>query len=256
MLVGLQVGVGGRVSLVIARQRGAGRFCFRGRLAAATIVSFGSTFCRSGEEEEMETHGDKLLEQAKGGDQEALLALLKQHGPFVRQSLVGKIPQRYRPALTEDDIMQQTYADAVANIEGFYSAKAAAFSIWLKTIAQNNLRDALKMLDSEKHGGTWERVEPTGDESFLTLWENLSAAAQTPCQHVSAAEAKTALQQAIAQLPEDYARVIQMYDIEGRSIEEVCEALGRRPGAVYMLRARALHRLHKIMGRTSKYFSA
>ena len=79
MLVGLHVGVDGRVSRVIARQRGAERFCFRGRLAAATIVSFGSTFCRSGEEEEMETHGDKLLEQAKGGDQEALLALLKQH---------------------------------------------------------------------------------------------------------------------------------------------------------------------------------
>lgn len=198
---------------------------------------------------------DKLLEQAKGGDQEALVALLKQHGPFARQSLVGKIPHRYRPVLTEDDVMQQTYADAAANIEEFYSANEAAFSSWLKTIAKCNLLDALKMLDSEKHGGTWERVEPTSDESFITLWENLSAASQTPSQHVSAAKAKTALQQAIAQLPEDYARVIQMYDIERRSIEEVCEALGRRPGAIYMLRARALERLHKIMGRTSKYFS-
>jgi DNA-directed RNA polymerase specialized sigma24 family protein len=44
-----------------------------------------------------------------------------------------------------------------------------------------------------------------------------------------------------------------MYDLEGRPVQEVAQALGRSPGAVYMLRARAHRRLSEIMGTASRY---
>jgi DNA-directed RNA polymerase specialized sigma24 family protein len=63
------------------------------------------------------------------------------------------------------------------------------------------------------------------------------------------------LQEAIKALPDIYAKVVRMYDLEGRAVAEVASSLGRSEGAVYMLRARAHERLHEIMGRTSEFFS-
>ncbi len=45
-----------------------------------------------------------------------------------------------------------------------------------------------------------------------------------------------------------------MYDLEGRSVEDVAGALGRTPGAAYMLRARAHRWLREILGRSSDFF--
>ncbi len=77
----------------------------------------------------------------------------------------------------------------------------------------------------------------------------------TPSRHAARGEAHTALERAIAQLPEAYERVVRMYDLECRPAEEVAEALQRSVGAVFMLRARAHERLHEVMGDTSKYFT-
>ena len=49
-------------------------------------------------------------------------------------------------------------------------------------------------------------------------------------------------------LPPDYARTIQLYDLEDRSVEEVAAAMGRSAGAVFMLRTRALDRLRVLLG--------
>jgi DNA-directed RNA polymerase specialized sigma24 family protein len=46
-----------------------------------------------------------------------------------------------------------------------------------------------------------------------------------------------------------------MWDLEGHSVEEVAASLGRSPGAVYMLRARAHRQLAEIMGAPSRFLS-
>jgi RNA polymerase sigma-70 factor (subfamily 1) len=198
---------------------------------------------------------DNLLGRAVGGECEALVALLKRHGAAARQAVVGRIPQRWQSLLSEDDVIQQTYADAVAYIDQFDAREEAAFAAWLATIARRNLSDAVKMLEREKRGGDRRRIEPRGrDESVLALCDVLVGTGGTPSRHAAREEARKALQCAIDELPEAYARVVAMYDLEQRSVQEVAEALDRSPGAVFMLRARAHERLHEIMGATSKYF--
>ncbi len=56
-------------------------------------------------------------------------------------------------------------------------------------------------------------------------------------------------------LPSSYRQVIEIYDLEGRSIEEAASALKRSSGATYMLRARAHRLLCEIKGTESKYLS-
>jgi len=204
----------------------------------------------------MKANDDDLLNRAVQGDRDALVALLQRHGPAVRASLAGRIPMRWRSVLSEDDVMQQTYANAVAKIRQFTSGSESSFARWLETTARRNLSDALKMLAAEKRGGNRRPVRPrTADESLLDLWEVLSSTGTTPSGGASNDEATTTLRRAVDQLPEAYARVVKLYDLEGKPVEEVAAALQRSPGAVFMLRARAHERLHEIMGRTSNFFS-
>ena len=77
----------------------------------------------------------------------------------------------------------------------------------------------------------------------------------TPSRHAARDEAAQILEQALEQLPRNYHRVIQPYDLDSRSIEDVAAELNRSQGAVYMLRARALDRLRAILGSPSKYFT-
>ena len=53
---------------------------------------------------------------------------------------------------------------------------------------------------------------------------------------------------AVAALPPDHRRVIELYDLEGKSIQEVAEEMGRTQGAIWMLRSRALRHLGKHLG--------
>ena len=204
----------------------------------------------------MEASDDNLLQQAVRGDRDALVTLLKRHGPAVRGRLAGRIPKRWQSLVSEDDVVQQTYADVIAHIGQFLSDSEPAFTSWLVTIARRNLTDALKGLKAEKRGGDRRPVQPrTSEESFAALYEVLSSGGTTPSGKVARGEAKTALERAIDALPEVYARVVRMYDLECRPVQEVAQALERSQGAVFMLRARAHDRLHEIMGHTSRYFS-
>ncbi len=202
---------------------------------------------------------DDLLGQAVRGDREALAALLSRNGPAARLAITDRIPERWRSLLSEDDILQQTYADAFVKISGFTSESESSFSRWLATIAERNLQDAIRMLEAEKRGGKTRHRISTGreDDSHFDLFTQvLAASGASPSAHVGRSEAVEAMKRALREVPEAYARVITLYDLEARPIEEVCQVLNRSQGAVFMLRIRAHHRLHEIMGRTSKFFSS
>jgi RNA polymerase sigma factor (sigma-70 family) len=197
----------------------------------------------------MEVPQENLLERAVHGDEEALAALLKRHGPAARWAIVGRIPKRWRALIAEDDLLQQTYADAVSRIGQFDSANESGFAAWLAAIARNNVNDAVKLLGAEKRGGKAFRMElPTGDGS-------LKGTGTTPSSAAGRGERARLLRGAIEQLPEIYACAVELYWLQEKPIEEVAEAIGRSRGAAYMVLARARERLHETLGPTSDFFS-
>lgn len=204
----------------------------------------------------MNGEGDDLLGRAGRGDRDALARLLEKLGPAVRRSLNGKIPRRWRAVLSDDDVMQQTYADAIAQIARIRADSEDAFTGWLVVTAQHNLQDAVKMLEADKRGGQRRRVEPVGpDGTPLRLSELLPGTGTTPSGQAARGEAGTALQRALTRLPATYARVVRLYDLEGRPVQEVAAELKRSPGAVFMLRIRAHERLRELLGNTSNFFT-
>ena len=187
------------------------------------------------------------LERAKRGDDQALSEMLSEATSSVRASLVGQIPSRWSSVLSEEDILQQTYTDAFVGIARFVPVGDGAFEAWLRALARNNLRDALRALEADKRGGG--RAPVTGGSTAGALYDNLLAeSAASPSRSAAREESARMLEEAVERLPEHYATVVRLYDLEGRSIEELARELGRSPGAVYLLRHRAHARLRELLG--------
>jgi RNA polymerase sigma factor (sigma-70 family) len=197
-----------------------------------------------------------FLTRAAKGDAAALRTLLERCGPQVWSEIDRDIGRRWQYVLEADDVMQVTYMEAFLQVEQLAARDTAAFVAWLRRIAQNNLRDAIKELERKKRPDPARRVHaPAGDESYVALVDLLGETTTTPSRHVAAGEAGRIVREMLDRLPADYATVIRMYDLEGRSAPDVAAAMGRSPGAVHMLRARAHDRLRSLLGAETNFFS-
>jgi RNA polymerase sigma factor (sigma-70 family) len=89
----------------------------------------------------------------------------------------------------------------------------------------------------------------------MSLLDVLSSSGTSPTRQASHHEAAEVLARAIGTLPPVYQTVVRMYDLQGLVAKEVGEGIGRSPGAVYMLRARAHDRLREALGSEANFFS-
>lgn len=202
----------------------------------------------------MTPHQEQLVHRATAGDKDALGELLEVFGPEVEATLV--ISPKWQGVLGAADVMQVTYLEAFAQIRDFDPSRAESFPNWLKRIAENNLRDAIRSLQAKKNPPADMKLEAHGAESGLALFDILTSGGGTPSRAMRQGEATELLHRALACLPSDYARTIRLYDLEGKPVEEVATLLGRSTGAVYMLRQRAHDRLRGLLGRASQYLES
>lgn len=199
---------------------------------------------------------DRLLDQAQAGDLDALVQLLEELGGGVRAIIEPKIGRKHRSVLSPDDVMQVTYMEAISRMPSFTGGGARGFLAWLIRIAENNLIDAVRGLEAAKRPNPSKRVDHRNqDDSMIAMVEAIGITVSTPSLAVAKVEVVTFIHEAVAKLPGDYARVITMYDLQGRAIEEVVQELGRSKGAVYMLRARAHEHLREVLGSESRFFT-
>lgn len=199
---------------------------------------------------------DALLERAVQGDRDALVKLLESYGPQVRSSITGGISPVWRSTLDEDDVMQVTYTEAFLRIASFKPAGVPSFVAWLKRIADNNLRDAIKGLAADKRPDPRRRLSDDPKQSFAALYEHLAETSSTPSRAVASAEAVAQLQSALDRLPADYREVVRRCDLSGEPVSDVAAAMKRSPGAVFMLRSRAHEAIRSLMPSASNVYIA
>lgn len=204
------------------------------------------------------------LKAAVGGDREALVTVLEAVGPLVRARIVPKIGPYMQSSLDADDVMQVTYMEAVTRVDRFSSGGLAGFLAWLAQLAENNLIDAVRAMQSAKRPDPRRRVGGgggkggggrEGEDSAVTLVEMLGATSATPSRAAARHEAEGFLEWALKHLPPVYEKVIRGYDLEGKPAAEVAGAIGKSEGAMYMIRARAHDRLKEALGSGSRFFS-
>jgi len=195
---------------------------------------------------------ETAIRRARAGDLEALAELLEAHSAGLRARLRARVPATHRALLDADDVLQVTWLEAFLQIERLAGDTPAAFSAWLTRIAENNLRDGVRELERDKRPDPRRRADPQAAEGLL---EALRSQITSPSRAAAREEAARLLEAALAGLPDDYARVVRLYDLEGRSIEATAAELGRSNGAVHMLRQRAHDRLRERLGRPGRYLT-
>jgi RNA polymerase sigma-70 factor (ECF subfamily) len=204
----------------------------------------------------MDLSEGQLIQRAKTGDRDALGELLFRFGGQVAARLEHDLAPQWRSAIDIDDVMQVTYLEAFLDFGRLSAGDGASFAAWLGRMAANNLKDAVRGLESEKRPHPSRRVDlPPGTDSYVGLLELLGQTSTTPSRIAAQAEAKERIESALHKLPQDYAQVVRLLDLEGQSPADIAQRLGRSRSAVYMLRACALNRLRDLLGSESHFFS-
>lgn len=193
------------------------------------------------------------IKKAVAGDPDALTEILALVGPQIERQL--QINPIWRNVLEPADVMQVTYLEAFLRINTFDPERGTPFAAWLRRIAENNLRDAIRGLERQKQPQPKNRVRPARyEDSLIGLYNILGTDSATPSRNMKQNEACKALETAISSLPDRYQEVLKMYDLEGKPIQDVADATGKSAGAVHMLRARAHDRLRECLGTASMIF--
>jgi len=197
-----------------------------------------------------------IVSRAVDGDPQALKTLLGRHGPAVWTTVNAEIGAQWRSLLDADDVMQVTYLEAFLQIGRLTGRDDAAFVAWLRRIALNNLRDAVKELGRKKRPNPAQRVHATaGEDSYITLVDRLTAPGGTPSRQVAREEAAAVIEDTLKRLPPDYATVLRLYDLDGQDIAQVAQVMGRSSGAIHMLRARAHDHLRSLLTSETDFFT-
>jgi len=182
----------------------------------------------------------ELLAAAREGERWALEQLLERFGPAVRATLKGKISSRWQSLLSEDDVMQETYADAALSIASYVDTANGSFLGWLSQIAHHNLLDAVRGLESQRRGGQLHRTVSHNPRESSDALLNLIDSGRSSIRHRAMKnEAVEQMLEAIEQLPTAYREIVCRFDLEGQSARQIASELQCSEGAVYMRRIRA-----------------
>jgi len=186
----------------------------------------------------------ELVTLAKGGDDSALEQLCKRVRRIVRLRMASEI----RPRLDSMDLVQDALISALGGLKDFTYKNEGDFLRWLARITQNELRDNLDKLYTEKRDVRKEvRIEnygPTTGGGFVGTPGPIEAT--TPSAIMSKKEDLDKLEKAIDQLKPDYREVIVLAKIDGLTYKEIANKLGKSIDSVGHLLSRAMVALTEV----------
>lgn len=200
-----------------------------------------------------------LIIEATSGDRAALERLLLDHYDRLAKHIGRKLVGPLVGLISADDILQETFIQAIGDIEQCEARTEQVFFAWLKSVADHRWQDITKGLNRKKRSGDHVQVRrPLGDlaDSMVDLVELISDQGKSPSRRVARNEAVQAIRVGIAGLANDQREAICLHHIEGKSLEDTAAAMGRSPAAVRGLIHRAKRALRNTMERSSMWLSS
>ena len=170
-----------------------------------------------------------LVELAREGDKEAFGQLYDHYHVSVYRFLYYRLGS----APLAEDLTSETFFRALRSMSSF-RWQGKDFGAWLTTIARNLTADHFKA------GRT--RLEQTTEDM-----QTLDSTADGPEQEVLASLTNETLLGALHELPAEQRECLVMRFLQGLSIAETAQILGRSSGAVKQLQLRGVRNLAKVL---------
>jgi RNA polymerase sigma-70 factor (ECF subfamily) len=170
----------------------------------------------------------ELVERARNGDREAFSCLVKKYEAKVFQLAYGLTRNRQ----AADDLAQEAFIKAYTGLPKFESR--SAFGTWLYRITVNHAKDYLRRSKARKEVSL-------DDLSPAVLADNDGPEREARLR--AREKTRELVLRMIGLLPEKYANILSLRDLQGRSYEEIAEVLNISPGTVDS----RLHRARKLL---------
>ena len=182
-----------------------------------------------------ETQERQLVEQARSGDRGAFEELFLS----VRDRLLATIRSRLGPnaqqAIDPEDVLQASFVRALGSMQRFEWRGNESFRRWLESIAIHVTLDA---------------VRHQGRKTVLRIDRDLTGDGSSPSKGIRRRERLDRLEVSMKALSPDYRTVLRLSRMDGLSIKEIADQIGRSESAVKNLLLRATKQLRKSFGDT------
>jgi RNA polymerase sigma-70 factor, ECF subfamily len=170
-----------------------------------------------------------------------------------RDALVARVARRVPRGMcgvvAAEDVVQEAALAAVASVGAFRPDGEDSLRRWLGGIVRHQLCDFIKAQQRRNRSCRAAGVVTAcGRAAAAPALEAVTAGDSSPCRAATDGEDRAALRRALAGLPAAYRDAIRLRYLEGLTVAQVADRLGRTTGAALMLCNRGLKRLRRAMG--------
>lgn len=192
-------------------------------------------------------HSKRLVARAAAGDSQALDELFARCQGRLRRLLALKGGAALRTA-DLDDLVQEAYLEATRQFEHYSYQGPDSFFRWLATVVLHRLANLQRMAAAQKRDRRLERPLHGDDSTTSSDGVQPVDLGPGPRTIVVGAEAQARLERALQTLSADDRDVIVLARVQGLSLQEIADRMGRTRNAVALLLSRALRKLKAAMG--------
>jgi RNA polymerase sigma-70 factor (ECF subfamily) len=185
-----------------------------------------------------------LLAAARSGQTDAMGRAFEACRNYLLLVAEREMDARLRAKGGASDVVQQTFLEAHKDFGRFQGTSEQELLAWLRKMLLNNVANFRRHW-AETGKRRADREVPLAPDPSRGGASWLADGGPTPSREVMAGEARDALAEAMARLPEDYQLVLRMRYQEGRPFEEIALAMDRSANAVRKVWARAVERLQQ-----------
>jgi len=185
-----------------------------------------------------ETRPSLLIRLRDPVDQDAWFEFAEIYRPVIMRLAMRKGMQ----AADADDIAQKVLVSIAGVIETHeHDPKRAHFLTWLNRIAHNAILNAMTRIKPDQGSGKTEFHE------FLNQQESKPGDSGLLRLEYRREVFRWAARRVVSEFRSTTWQAFWMTAIEGRSVEEVSNELGKKPGAIYTARSRIMYRIQEVV---------
>ena len=193
---------------------------------------------------------EMLLRQARMKNGAALGQLLELHRSYLALLARLQIGRRLQGKVDAADLVQETFLEAHRHFTLFHGSTKEAFAGWLREILAGRLAKLVRHYFGTRRRNVRleQALAAELEQSSQVLDRGFLAPSSSPSHQAARREEAVLLAAALELLPEDYREVLILRHLEGLSFPGVAGRMGRTVESVKKLWARALPRLHDLLG--------
>jgi RNA polymerase sigma-70 factor (ECF subfamily) len=176
-----------------------------------------------------------LLRAAQAGDQDALARLCTRYEDRVRRLVRKRMNAALRAKAESSDLVHEVMLKVVAGFDAIEIRDDRSFGKWITRVVFNEAVDLAR-----------KRVTTPAEDADTPA--ERAARITDPADRVVRSEERARVMRAIAALPDDQRKVVELRDLDELPYGEIARLMGRATeDAVRMLHRRALVRLTAIL---------